>query len=182
MKNTCFTLLLNCLSYWVLAQTNANVPLLQAIQNNDLARVKALVTDGADVNIRDENKATALMWAAYKADLEMVQYLVVQAADYTQKGVIYLNEEKTAYYGNLTGIAAGEGKLELLKYLIEDLGIDVDDKEYNPEEDAETGWTAAKWADNRILGEVMAYLEKKTLTFLSLQTQLAYQLVIYKKE
>jgi len=158
MKNTCLTFIFSCLSFWVIAQTNANTTILQAIQANDLPQVKALVAAGADVNTQDENKATALMWAAYKGDLEMVQYLVTQGADYTQKGVIYLNDEKTAYYGNLTGIAAGEGKLELLKYLIEELGIDVDDKEYNPEEDADTGWTALQWAVNEKHEEIAIFL------------------------
>ena len=104
----------------------------------------------------DENGATTLMWAAYQSDLEMVKWLVENAADpFLKKGVIYLNKEKTAYYGNLTGIAAGEGKLEMLRYLIEDLGIDVDDKEYNPETGQEDGWTAAQWADSRAKGEMI---------------------------
>jgi len=161
MKKLYLLYLLSCLSYLAPAQKNTDAPLLQAIQANDLPQVKALVATGADVNTRDENKATALMWAAYKGDLEMVQYLVTQEADYTKKGVIYLNEEKTAYYGNLTGIAAGEGKLELLKYLIDELGIDVDDKEYNPEEDAETGWTALQWAVEEIFERIAIFLIEK---------------------
>jgi len=135
--------------------------LIEAIQANELPQVKALVTAGADVNVWDENRATALMWAAYKGDLEMLQYLVAQGADFTQKGVIYLNEEKTAYYGNLMGIAGGEGKLELLKYLIEELNIDVDDKEYNPKENAETGWTATQWAINEKYEEIAIFLIEK---------------------
>jgi CHAT domain-containing protein/Flp pilus assembly protein TadD len=161
-------ILLNFLTLTACIQTPEK-SLLQAIKSNDFTNVKELVEAGADVNTADKNGATALMWAAYRDSLDMVKYLVDQGADYTQKGVIYLNEQKTTYYGNLTGIAAGENKLGLLKYLIEDLGINVDDKEYNPEENADTGWTAAQWADNFILGEIMAYLEtqKPNLTFLT---------------
>ncbi|NHE58966.1 tetratricopeptide repeat protein [Cyclobacterium plantarum] len=148
---------------------NAQTPLLDAIKAGDLPQVQELVEAGADVNALDTNGATPLMWAAYRADLEMVKWLVDYGADpFLKKGVIYLNEEKTAYNGNLTGIAAGEGKLEMLRYLIEDVEIEVDDREYNPETGQEDGWTAAEWADNRVQGEVMAYLEKNAnLSFLS---------------
>ena len=163
-----FLLLLVCS---VLATTtlHAQTPLLDAIKARDMTEVQQLVKKGADVNAMDKNGATPLMWAAYQSNLEMVKWLVDNGADpFLKKGVIYLNKEKTAYYGNLTGIAAGEGKLEMLRYLIEDLGIYVDDKEYNPETGQEDGWTAAQWADSRVQGKVMAYLEKNAnLTFLS---------------
>ncbi|NHE58974.1 tetratricopeptide repeat protein [Cyclobacterium plantarum] len=147
----------------------AQTPLLDAIKAGDLPQVQELVETGTDVNALDKNGATPLMWAAYQADLEIVQWLVHYGADpFLKIGAIYLNEEKTAYYGNLTGIAAGEGKLDLLRYLIEKVGIDVDDKEYNPETDQEDGWTAAQWADSKVQAEVMAYLEKSAdLNFLS---------------
>ncbi|NHE58969.1 tetratricopeptide repeat protein [Cyclobacterium plantarum] len=147
----------------------AQSPFLDAIGARDLPQVQQLVKAGADVNALDENGATPLMWAAYQADLEMVKWLVDNGADpFQKKGAIFLNEEKTAYYGNLTGIAAGEGKLEMLQFLIGEVGIAVDDKEYNPETGQEDGWTAAQWADSGVHGDVMAYLEKRAdLTFLS---------------
>tara|TARA_R110001599_G_scaffold221395_4_gene420024 strand:- start:45278 stop:49549 length:4272 start_codon:yes stop_codon:yes gene_type:complete len=163
-----FLFLLVCNVFSTIA-LQAQTPLLDAIKAKDLPEVQKLVKEGADTNALDENGATTLMWAAYQSDLEMVKWLVENAADpFLKKGVIYLNKEKTAYYGNLTGIAAGEGKLEMLRYLIEDLGIDVDDKEYNPETGQEDGWTAAQWADSRAKGEMMAYLEKSAdISFLS---------------
>jgi CHAT domain-containing protein/Flp pilus assembly protein TadD len=143
--------------------------LLNAIKAKNLPKVQKLLESGADVNALDANGATPLMWAAYQGDLEMVKWLVDNGADpFLKKGVIYLNKEKTAYYGNLTGIAAAEGKLEMLRYLIEEIGISVDDKEYNPETGQEDGLTAAQWADSRVHGEVMAYLEKNAdISFLS---------------
>ena len=163
-----FLLLLVCILFSTTA-LQAQTPLLDAIKGKDLPKVQQLLESGADVNTLDKNGATPLMWAAYRADLEMVQWLVDKGADpFLKKGVIYLNEEKTAYYGDLTGIAAGEGKLDLVRYLIEDVGVEVDDREYNPETGQEDGWTAAQWADSRVKGDVMAYLEKSAdLSFLS---------------
>ena len=163
-----FLFLLVCNVFSTIA-LQAQTPLLDAIKAKELFKVQQLVKEGADVNSLDENGATPLMWAAYRADLEMVKWLVDNGADpFQKKGVIYLNEEKTAYYGNLMGVAAGEGKLEMLKYLIEQVGIEVDDREFNPETGLEDGWTAAQWADGRVNGEVMAYLEKNAnLTFMS---------------
>jgi hypothetical protein len=118
----------------------AQTPLIEAIKAKELPQVQRLVEEGMDVNAMDANGATPLMWAAYQGDLEMVKWLVDNGADpFLKKGVIYLNEEKTAYYGNLTGIAAGEGKLDMLHYLIEEVGIDLDDKEFNPEIGQEDG-------------------------------------------
>ncbi|NHE58971.1 tetratricopeptide repeat protein [Cyclobacterium plantarum] len=164
-----FLLLLVCILFSTTA-LQAQTALLDAIKGKDLLQVQELVSDGADVNALDENGATPLMWAAYQSDLEIVTWLVDNGADpFLKRGAIYINKEKTAYYGNLTGIAAGEGKLDLLQYLIEEVGIDVDDKEYNPETGQEDGWTAAQWADSEVQGAVIAYLGKKNanLSFLS---------------
>ena len=87
------------------------------------------------------------MWATYKGDLQTVKYLVGKKANYNYKqGVIYTNKEKTSYYGNLLGIASGENNLELMKYLIEDLKINIEDIEYNPENSKADGWNALQWA------------------------------------
>ncbi|MBI0400297.1 tetratricopeptide repeat protein [Cyclobacterium marinum] len=156
-----FLFLLVCNVFSTIA-LQAQTPLLDAIKAGDLPELQQLVEEGADTNALDENGATPLMWAAYQGDLEMVKWLVDNGADpFLKKGVIYLNEEKTAYYGNLTGIAAGEGKVPMLRYLIEDVGIDVDDREYNPETGQEDGWTAAQWADSDNNQAILDFLKGK---------------------
>lgn len=140
------TLLLGC-SIPLLAQ-DLNTTLLEKVKANHLDSVKLLIDLGADVNYQDNNQATVLMWATYKADLEMVQYLVKHDADPKLKGAVYI-DTSGSYYGNLLGIAAGEGKMDLLEYFLDSLRIPVDDREWNPTTGAKDGWTALHWAASR---------------------------------
>ena len=144
-KVTVIFLILLVLPFAVIAQSDLNMQLLKAVKQNDSVTVQLLLNLGADVNSCDTNGASVLMWAAYKSDLDMVKYLVDYGADYKKKWVIYL-ENQGGYYGNLTGMAAGEGKLNVLKFFIEECKVPVDDKEWNPYDKAETGWTALQWA------------------------------------
>jgi ankyrin repeat protein/CHAT domain-containing protein len=157
-----------------------NIDLLIAVKRNELNEVKKLVEQGADVNFQDENQATVLMWAVYKADIQVVKYLVEKKADFTKKtGIIWLNDRKTAYYGNLTGIAAAENKLEVLKYLIESCKISVDDQEYNPEDKQSKGWTALQWAASKGHSQVADYLilKQANLNIFDGNTPLTYAII-----
>ena len=56
--------------------------IIQAIEDNDLTRVRSLVEAGLDVNVRDPSTGlTALMMAACRAQVQTVQYLVDKGAD-----------------------------------------------------------------------------------------------------
>jgi len=134
--------------------------LLDAVKSNNIAKVNELITAGKNVNEKDENNASTLMWAAHSADLELVKLLVEKGADFTQKGAIF-TEDGQSYYGNLLGIAAGLNKIEILKFLIEDCKISVDDKEFVLETSSETGWTALQWASVAGNDEIVKYLLEK---------------------
>lgn len=149
-----FFFLLSLSPIW--AQGQIDTSLYQAILHNDLAAVKTVVEHGVPINATDENGANALMWAVYKGNLEMVKYLVEQGANIHQKGTVHL--KNGGYYGNITGIAAGEGKLAILKYLIEELNLLVDEKEYNTEADMMNGWTPLQWGASMKKMEVVNYL------------------------
>ena len=159
-KKNIFSILF-LLSVSVFGQSQNNEQLLLAVNENDFNKVKELVDAGANINARDSNLATILMWAALKSDLSIVQYLVSKGSSTADKGVIYLNEQKTIYYGNLIGIAAGEGKTELLRFLIEKCKIDVEDKEYDTDTNTETGWTALQWAASSGREDAVKYLINK---------------------
>lgn len=135
--------------------------LLKAIQSNDLRTVKLIHPDSLQLNTRDANHATPLFLAAYKGSLEMVKYLVRCGADPFINAAICLDDSCGSYYGNLTGVAAGEGNLALLRYCIEDLNIPTDDLEWNPATGKKDGWTALTWACNKNNSEIITYLIKK---------------------
>lgn len=163
------------------SQLGINDNLLTAIRENNLATVKMLIENGADINAADSNHASMLMWAVYKADLPLVKYLVSRGADHRKKGTIYINDQKTSYYGNLTGIAAGEGNLQVLKFLLEELHIPFDDKEYDNAAQTETGWTALQWAASSGHLEIVKFLvqngaEKNTTHTSDKGTPLSYAL------
>ena len=163
MKNTiwCVAIVMLLFSSGVQAQKRPiDKSLIKAIQASDYKQVKKLIDIGANVNAQDENQATALMWAIYKSDLKMVKLLVKYGADVKKKGFIYLDEEKESYYGAPLSIAAGTGKLDIVQYLVEKLGVLPKDKQLVKDK-GETGWTALHEACASGHTEIVKYLLEK---------------------
>jgi ankyrin repeat protein len=61
----------------------AEPSLLDAAEDGRSADVLAALADGADVNARGEDGTTAIMWAAYYGDLDLVEALIGAGADVT---------------------------------------------------------------------------------------------------
>ena len=132
--------------------------LFELIRQNDFKEIKKYKND---VNIRDENKATPLMWAVYSSDLKMVKLLVSKNADPKLKGWIFFTDSNTwdtFMYGSCLVIAAGENKPDILEYLIKKLDIPADDKEINMYENKENGWNAIQWASFMGNNKIIEYL------------------------
>jgi ankyrin repeat protein len=55
--------------------------LVDAVKNQDLPRVRTLLDQHADVNVRSEDGSTALLWAAHWNDLQTAELLVRAGAD-----------------------------------------------------------------------------------------------------
>jgi len=53
------------------------------IQSNDLSKIKPLIDQGADVDSRDKDCKTALWWAAFYGNAELVKFLLEHKADPT---------------------------------------------------------------------------------------------------
>ncbi len=62
------------------ASTYPDAPVADAAQKGDLTAVRALVTDGADVNAAQGDGMTALHWAAVNGDVPMVKTLLAAGA------------------------------------------------------------------------------------------------------
>ncbi len=131
--------------------------LIKAVQENRISDAKAAIEKGGNVNFSDENNASILMWATWKTETDFVKFLIEKGADYTIKGIIQITE--TSHYGNLTGIAAAEGNEELLRFLIDEIKIDVDDTE--PQHGTTPRWTALQWAISKSNTKIIKYLLEK---------------------
>jgi ankyrin repeat protein len=59
--------------------------LMQAVNHNDITRVKTLIQQGTDVNELDANQDAPLVMAAYKGHTEIVQLLLEAGADVTAR-------------------------------------------------------------------------------------------------
>jgi uncharacterized protein len=60
---------------------NEDLRLVDAVKNQDLHEVHALLGQHADVNVRSEDGSTALLWAAHWNDLQTAELLVRAGAD-----------------------------------------------------------------------------------------------------
>jgi ankyrin repeat protein len=135
--------------------------LFQLVQNNDFKGVKDYI---GPVNLRDANQATPLMWAVYCSDLKMVKQLVKKGADVKMKGWILFKDSVSKFdfiYGSCLAIAAGENKVNHLKYFIRKCKIPVDDREIILNDFKENGWTPLQWASVKGNKRAVKYLIKR---------------------
>jgi ankyrin repeat protein len=124
---------------------------MKAARHGNLEAVKYLVERGADVNAKDNDGKTPLMWAAeYDGEkgLNVVEYLIRHGADISRERVRNSLLQLAAEYGHLNTVkylvghganvnakdkngktplirAAYRGRLDVVKYLVEH-GADVD--------------------------------------------------------
>ena len=117
--------------------------LIEVVKNNDINRVNSILNNGKEnINAKDRDGWTALIWASCKGYLEIVKYLVENGADIDAKD----NEGWSALME-----ASYEGHLKVVKYLVEK-GIDRVNVKDND------GWTALMRASWRGYLEIVQYL------------------------
>jgi outer membrane protein assembly factor BamB len=102
---------------FVLAE-NLNDRLIEATRKEDLALVKSLLDQGADVNAKARYNATPLAIACDKGNLDLVKLLLERGAD--------VNAEDTFYHSTPLSWAAESGNVEIAKLLIQK-GAKADD-------------------------------------------------------
>ena len=91
-------------------QASPNEALLDAAQQNDLAGVRQALERGADVNATTRYNATALLFAASNANMDMVRLLVDRGADMAVEDTFY----------GFNPIDMADGNLDVVRYLIEE--------------------------------------------------------------
>lgn len=97
--------------------------LIRATSKGHLAVVKVLVEEGkADLNAKDNTGLSSLIIAAFKGYQIIVEYLITKGAD--------VDIESDAGESPIHGAVQG-GKLETVKYLIEQAGANVDARQYD---------------------------------------------------
>ncbi|NNK48771.1 MAG: hypothetical protein HKP01_07855, partial [Gemmatimonadetes bacterium] len=132
--------------------------LIQAAARGDLAAVQMMLAEGADAAATDSSGASAFMWGAYAGSVPVARALMDAGADPFRKGVIWLDESRRSYYGSPLAAAAGEGWLPSVRFLIEEIGLSVNDREWSPTDGEATGWTALQWAVSSDQIDIVRYL------------------------
>lgn len=102
-------------------QKELNKKLLDAAKNKRWQLVKNALQEGAEVNARNNFNNTALLWAAYHNNLEIVRFLVERGADVN----VVDNDGLNSIHNMFLNKDIKEPSLELLNYLLEQK-LDID--------------------------------------------------------
>ena len=109
----------NILDKEVTYDNTITILLLDLIKKEDFKAVKLLIDMGANVNAKDENDRTALIYASRNSSSEILEYLIEKGADVNAKDIF----DKTALM-----YAASFNNLEVVEYFIEK-GLDINAKD-----------------------------------------------------
>ena len=99
--------------------SNINNEMIDAAKMNNPTLLKCLLQNGADINAKDSDGISALIYAAAYGNLEIIKYLVVKGADINvanSDGQTVLIFASGSAYTN--AILGSEEHAKLVKYLI----------------------------------------------------------------
>jgi ankyrin repeat protein/Tfp pilus assembly protein PilF len=129
----------------------------------DAKLLSAILKSGAAPNAKDADGATALMHAVNTGSLDAVKALVSGKADPKMDGILWVDRKEKQYYGSVLCAAAGSNaaSLELLRYLVEELKLDVNQGSLIAGNPGRSELVPAFWASARGNYEKLEYLLKK---------------------
>ncbi len=123
--------------------TDLSDELIQAVEDNNLIEVERLVVEGANVNLKNNDTNTILMWAVYLGHTEIVEVLIDAGANVN---IQTINRGETALI-----MAVVNGYFDIVELLIV-AGTDVNLK-------TNDGFTALSLADNQGYTEIVELLK-----------------------
>ncbi len=143
-------------------QAQKDTLLLQAVKANDIKSIKKMLKADADINAtfvgHDKSPTSLWLFATMHANLETIKFLVSKKIDTKPKGFL-LDTAKNFYSNSPLLLATGMGKLDVVKYFVEDLKMDINARETDLE--GKDGWNALQVACFAGQTEVVRYLLEK---------------------
>lgn len=119
--------------------------MFEAIEKNNLNELKRIIKNGADLNVRNEQRDTLLLCAARYGFIDIIDYLIKEC---------HFDVNSTDNNGwTALHLAAMYGRLEACKYLVEN-GADINKQRKD-------GWTPLHTACNNGRVDVIKYLVDK---------------------
>jgi len=95
------------------------MPLHKHVLFGKISRLQEYIAAGYDINTPDIWGRTAIYYAIFNDDISVFKFLVENGADYNFKDLIDGS--------SLLHLAATEGHLDKVKYMVEELGLSIDD-------------------------------------------------------
>ncbi len=152
-----------CFSHCLHAQTE--LPMVNALKNNDLLSIDSLILNAEDENISFFKGAHIFMWACMLSNVETVAHLY-NTGLYTKENYGYIPYENenfstkiaTGVYGTPLSIAAGEDNVKLLEFLNNSLAPDLNEQVVIVDKPEASEWTAFMHAVNNESGHAIKWL------------------------
>ena len=126
--------------------------LIFAVQNEEFELVRLFVENGAGIKVRDSNDASALFWAVFKGNVDIIDYLISKGADVNETFSRDGDENL-----DLLMLAASLGNIEVVNTLLKN-GASV-------LHESKKGATAFGYAHSKGFTQVEALLEKAYRAF-----------------
>lgn len=126
--------------------------LIFAVQNEEFELVRLFVENGAGIKVRDSNDASALFWAVFKGNVDIIDYLISKGADVNETFSRDGDENL-----DLLMLAASLGNIEVVNTLLKN-GANV-------LHESKKGATAIGYAYSKGFTQVEALLEKAYRAF-----------------
>ncbi len=134
----------------------ARYRLQRAVAKGELRKVENLLALNPGLDVSGFHPPPTMV-AARRGDIAILNALVSFGFDPLEKGMLRIG--KNAFYGTALCAAAGEGHLDVVKYLVEGCNASVDGQELMPD-GRQDGWTPLEWAAFNGKLEVCRYLLK----------------------